>query len=192
MSDQIEVSGILGASPAKVYVAWLSSAGHTAMTGAPAETTYQAGGRFTAWDGYISGRNLQLEPNKRIVQAWRTSEFPAGAPDSHLEVVLEPVGDGTRITFRHSNIPSGQGANYEKGWHEFYLAPMAKYFGAPAPAKAAAAKPAAVKKPEPAKPAEKKPAAKPAEKKPPEKKAAAEKKAAPEKKKPAAKPAKRR
>jgi activator of HSP90 ATPase len=154
MTEQIEVSGILAASPAKIYVAWLSSAGHTAMTGAPAETTYQSGGRFTAWDGYISGQNIELEPNKRIVQAWRTSEFPDGAPDSRLEVVLEPVADGTRITFRHTNIPAGQGASYEKGWHEFYLAPMAKYFGAPAPAKPAAKKPAK-------KPAEKKaPAAK--------------------------------
>ena len=164
MTEQIEVSGTLAASPAKIYVAWLSSAGHTAMTGSPAETTYQAGGRFTAWDGYISGQNVQLEPNKRIVQSWRTSEFPDGAPDSRLEVVLEPVADGTRITFRHSNIPAGQGASYEKGWREFYLEPMAKYFGAPAAPK----KPAPEKK----KPAAKKPA--------PEKK-----KPAPEKKKPA-------
>jgi activator of HSP90 ATPase len=170
MSEQIEVSGILAAAPAKIYVAWLSSAGHSAMTGAPAETTYQAGGRFTAWDGYISGQNLQLEPNKRIVQAWRTSEFPDGAPDSRLDVVLEPVADGTRITIRHSNIPPGQGAKYESGWRDHYLAPMAKYFGAPAAPAPAKAKPAE-KKAKPAetkKPAAKKPAAetkKPAAKK---------------------------
>jgi activator of HSP90 ATPase len=147
MSDQIEVSGILAAAPAKIYVAWLSSAGHTAMTGAPAETTYQAGGRFSAWDGYITGQNVQLEPNKRIVQTWRTSEFPEGAPDSRLDIELEAVEDGTRITIRHSNIPPGQGAKYETGWHEHYLAPMAKYFGAPAPAKPAAKDKKSAKKP---------------------------------------------
>lgn len=173
MTEQIEVSGILAASPAKIYVAWLSSAGHSAMTGAPAETTYQAGGRFTAWDRYISGQNVELQPNKRIVQSWRTSEFPEGAPDSRLEVLLEPAGDGTRITFRHTNIPAGQGARYEKGWHEFYLVPMAKYFGAPAaPAKPAPAKPPAATKAAPEKPAAK---AKPAAKKPAAKKPAAKK-----------------
>jgi len=199
MSDQIEVSGVVAASPAKVYAAWLSSAGHTAMTGAAAEATYQAGGRFHAWDGYITGQNLELLPNRRIVQSWRTTEFAEGDPDSRLEILLEPEGSGTRITFRHTNIPAGQGAGYEKGWREFYLAPMAIHFGAPAaPAPHAPKKPAttaaAAKKPAAKKPAAKKPAAKKPAKKTAAKKPAANKPAKkPAAKKPAKKaPAKRR
>jgi hypothetical protein len=53
--------GVLPAEPLEVYRAWLDSAGHTAFTGAQAEVQAQVGGRFTAWDGYIEGRTLQME-----------------------------------------------------------------------------------------------------------------------------------
>jgi uncharacterized protein YndB with AHSA1/START domain len=129
MAERIEVSGVIPASPTKIYVAWLSSDGHAAMTGAAAEASDAVGGRFVAWDEYITGQNLELEPNRRIVQAWRTTEFPEEAPDSHLEILLQAERGGTRITFVHTNIPEGQGPSYEQGWQDFYLVPMAKHFG---------------------------------------------------------------
>jgi len=150
MAERIEVSGVIAASPTKIYVAWLSSDGHAAMTGATAQASDAVGGRFVAWDEYISGQNLELEPDRRIVQTWRTTEFPDQAPDSHLEILLQAEGHGTRITFVHTNIPDGQGSSYEQGWQDFYLVPMAKHFGV-------AAKPRAGAK---AKPKPKKPKAK--------------------------------
>ena len=86
------------------------------------------GGKYTAWDGYISGKTLELEPGKRIVQSWRSTEFPADAPDSRLEVELSPVKTGTRVTLKHSNLPAGSSAEYRKGWIDFYFTPMKKYF----------------------------------------------------------------
>ena len=99
------------------------------MTGSAARVSGKAGGRFTAWDGYISGRTLELEPDQRIVQAWRTTEFPDDAPDSHLEVFLEKVKRGTKISFIHTGLPSGTAASYKQGWKDFYFTPMKAYFG---------------------------------------------------------------
>jgi uncharacterized protein YndB with AHSA1/START domain len=127
-TDSFEVSAVLPAQPGEVYRAWLDSAGHSALTGARAEVEPRVGGRFTAWDGYIEGRTLELEPGQRILQAWRTSEFPDGSPDSRLEVLLEKVRGGTRITLRHSEIPAGQGTEYAQGWADNYFTPMKRYF----------------------------------------------------------------
>lgn len=128
MLETIQLSAILPASPEQIYRDWLSSTGHTAFTGSPAEVDPAVGGRFTAWDGYIAGTNIELEPYRRILQAWRTSEFPTGSPDSRLEVLLEAVEGGTRLTINHSHIPEGQGAMYAQGWQDFYFSPMRAYY----------------------------------------------------------------
>ncbi len=86
MTISFEVSATLSATPETLYSAWLDSAKHSAMTGAAAEVSDKVGGTFTAWDGYISGKNIELEPGKRIVQAWRTVEFSDDEPDSQLEI----------------------------------------------------------------------------------------------------------
>lgn len=126
--DSLSVSTVLPATPKQIYDAWLSSKGHTEMTDGEAKGNAKVGSVFTAWDGYIEGKNLELEPGKRIVQSWRTSEFPDDADDSHLEIILEEVSDGTKITLNHTNIPKGQGKQYKQGWHDHYFEPMKEYF----------------------------------------------------------------
>ena len=108
MKNGFKLSMLIPASPAEIYKAWMSSQGHSAMTGSTAKVTGKAGGKFSAWDGYISGRTLELEPDRRIVQAWRTSEFADEAPDSHLEVFLEATKTGTKVTITHTEIPPGR------------------------------------------------------------------------------------
>jgi activator of HSP90 ATPase len=128
MEDEFTLSAVLPAGPKAVYRAWLSSEGHSAMTGSPARVEAGLGGTFTAWDGYIWGKTLELEAERRIVQAWRTSEFPAESPDSRVEILLEPVNGDTKITVIHTQIPEGQAEGYKQGWEEFYFTPMRAYF----------------------------------------------------------------
>ena len=128
MPESFEVSAVLPASPQQLYLAWLSSDEHTAFTGGGAEVDPRVGGRFTAWDGYIEGKTLELEPHRRIVQTWRTAEFPEGSEDSRLEVRLEEADGGTKITLVHTNIPDGQGEDYRHGWLGNYFDPMQEYF----------------------------------------------------------------
>lgn len=126
--DSIEVSCVLPVDPATVYRDWLSSKGHTLFTGSPAKVEPAVGGKFSAWEGYIWGETLEMESGKRIVQAWSTSNFPDGAEPSRLEITLESVPEGCLISLHHSNIPDGQGKDYEQGWKEHYFEPMTDYY----------------------------------------------------------------
>jgi len=126
-TESITLWEIFPASPREIYDAWLSSA-HGKMVGSTATVDPRVGGAFTAWDGYIRGTTLELEPYRRIVQAWRTTEFSAASPDSRLELLLEQVEGGTRLTIRHTEIPEGQSASLEQGWIDHYFRPMKEYF----------------------------------------------------------------
>jgi len=128
MGNGFTLSEIIAAKPAEIYEAWLSSEGHSAMTGSPAKVDGKVGGQFSAWDGYIFGKTLELTTDQRIVQTWRTTEFPDDAADSHLEVLLEAVPEGTKITLTHSDMPEDQVDSYRQGWEDFYFKPMKAYF----------------------------------------------------------------
>lgn len=118
---------ILKATPQQVYNAWLDSHEHAVMTGGTAESGNRVGDSFSAWDGYISGKNLDLEEGKRIVQSWRTSDFKETDAESTIEIILEPSGHGCRLTLNHYDIPANQ-PDYEQGWQEHYFDGMKAYF----------------------------------------------------------------
>lgn len=128
MKRKFTVATEFSATPREVFRAWMSSAGHAAMTGSAAKIDPRVGGNFSAWDGYISGKTLELKPDSRIVQSWRTTEFAHKDPDSRIEVMLEAVKGGTKLTLTHSGIPDGQADSYESGWEESYFEPMRTYF----------------------------------------------------------------
>lgn len=131
MSLAFSLSDVIPAPPRTIYDAWLDSKGHAGMTGGkPATCSAVVGGAFTVWNGYIVGRNLALEPGKRIVQSWRTKKFTAADPDSEIEVLLEPVDDGTRVTVNHRNVPDGHTSYRDGGWQRSYFEPMKAYFAA--------------------------------------------------------------
>jgi activator of HSP90 ATPase len=128
-TGSLTMSAVIPATAEAIYKAWMSAKGHAAMTGSPATVSARVGGKFAAWDGYIHGKTLELVPGKRIVQAWRSTEFPEGTADSRLEVTLARAKGGTTVTVKQTQIPAGQAASYRQGWKEFYFEPMKKYFG---------------------------------------------------------------
>ena len=117
----------LEALPAEVYQTWLSSEGHTKMTGGKAISSDKEGAKFTSWDGYIFGENILLEHNHRIKQTWRSSQFEEDEEDSILEIILIQKEDKTELTLIHSNLPES-GEHYKAGWDEHYFQPMKMYF----------------------------------------------------------------
>lgn len=129
MAFEFTVSDIIPATPRQIYDAWLSIEGHEAITGGqPAQISAQEGADFTAWDGYITGRNLRLVPERLIVQSWRTTQFTETDPNSQIEVLLEPVSGGTRITLHHTNVPDGHLGYRDGGWQDYYFETMKAHF----------------------------------------------------------------
>jgi len=126
--EKLRLVADFSVGPQSIYEAYLDSEEHAAFTGSSASVEGRVGGEMTAWDGYISGVIVELEPYDRIVQTWRTTEFPEGSMDSRLEILLAAIDGGTSITIMHSDIPDGQGEMYEDGWEDYYFKPMRTYF----------------------------------------------------------------
>jgi activator of HSP90 ATPase len=117
------------AKPRLVYDAYLDSRRHARITGQSAKMSKKEGGKFSAGDAYISGYNVELVPSRRIVQAWRATEWPEGSY-SILRLELKAKGGGTHMTVDHLGIPDDFRDGVDKGWYEFYWEPMKEYFGA--------------------------------------------------------------
>ncbi len=119
---------LFDAAPMDVYEAIVDPSKHAAFTGSVATGEPVEGGEFTAWDGYIEGRHERLVPGARIVQVWRTTEFPEGHPASRLELELRPEPEGkTRLRMTHSGVPKSQAKSYEQGWIDHYWNPLREY-----------------------------------------------------------------
>ena len=92
----------------------------------PAEIVAEPGGAFKLFNGFILGRNLELLPNERIVQAWRVAYWPAGAW-SIVRFVLVEQGSDTKVVFDHTGFPKGDAEHLLEGWNGNYWQPLAKF-----------------------------------------------------------------
>ena len=123
MSKLIRQTVTFRAAPHAVYEALMDSRKHAAFTGGAAKISRQVGGEIMAYDGYITGRNLALVPDEKIVQEWHASEWDAG----HLSKVtfkLAPVAAGTRLRFTHSHVPDKFVDDIRQGWIDNYWIPL--------------------------------------------------------------------
>src|SRR3989442_14487615 len=64
MAKTIRQSVTVKASPKVVYAALMDSKTHARFTEAKAVVSRRVGGSFTAYDGYASGKNLELVPGE--------------------------------------------------------------------------------------------------------------------------------
>jgi len=118
----------ISAHPKEVFNAILNPKKHSEFTGSKATGKETVGAKFTAWDGYITGRNIEIEKNNRIVQEWSTTDWPDKYPPSTLEFNFKLVDGKTELTIIHSNIPKDQEEELKQGWIDFYWNPLKNYF----------------------------------------------------------------
>src|SRR3990167_6331790 len=119
----------LKANPQQVYESLATSKGHTELTGSPAQISETVGGAFSAYDGYITGKNLQLLKYETIEQEWRGDEKEW--PKEHFSKVkfsIKPAEGGTQVDFKQEDIPDEAYAKIEQGWEDFYWKPLKKKF----------------------------------------------------------------
>ncbi len=114
------------ASPERIYSALLSADEFGQVTGAPAEIAQVEGGAFSCFGGQIVGRHIELDPNKRIVQAWRAGPWPEGAY-SIVKFEIAEAGATSTLSLEHTGFPEGTEAHLEGGWHKMYWEPLKAY-----------------------------------------------------------------
>ena len=138
MPSTYETARIIRATPKRLFEAWLDSVEHTDMTGLAAAIGRGTGESFSAVDGQIAGRILEVEPYHRIVQLWNTAVPGERAFESRVEItfVTGPAwgglpgsaADGATVKIRHSGLPPEQRLYSPEWWEDNYFRPMDAYF----------------------------------------------------------------
>jgi activator of HSP90 ATPase len=127
-TKNIKQTVTFNAKPDEVYELLMDSKKHSAITGGAAKMSRKPKGKFTVFDGYCHGYNIELEEGERIIQAWHFAED--GWPDEHFSIcsfLFEKSPKGTKLTFNQTGIPEQKATALADGWKQYYWAPMKQY-----------------------------------------------------------------
>jgi len=116
---------ILPASPEEVYLALTNPVTIHLWTGEEAEMSTEPGSEFSLWDGSISGKNLEFEKDRKIVQEWY---FGEQEEQSLVTIKLHPHKDGTSVELRHTNIPDQDYEDIVEGWNDTYFGSLMEFY----------------------------------------------------------------
>ena len=114
------------ASRQRIYDALLDSKQFAAFTGMPAEINGEPGGTFSLFGGLIIGRNVELAPKERIVQAWRPADWEPGVY-TLVKFDLKEWGPQTKLILDHTGFPEGNFRHLDSGWYLRYWDPLRKF-----------------------------------------------------------------
>jgi activator of HSP90 ATPase len=116
----------IDAAPARIYAALLDSRQFAAFTGRPAEISREAGGTFSMFGGLIVGRNVELVPDVRIVQAWRPADWEPGLY-SMVRFEIRARGAQATVVLDHTGFPEGSFRHLNPGWYSHYWDSLRKF-----------------------------------------------------------------
>ncbi len=116
---------LIPAPPEDVYKALTNPLTLTLWTGAEAVMSTEAGSEFSLWEDSISGKNLEFEENKKIVQQWYFGDQPE---DSIVTYILHPDKKGTSVELRHTNIPDEDYENMVDGWNDDFFGSLREFY----------------------------------------------------------------
>lgn len=119
----IRQSVIFKTSPHEVYEAIMDPKKHSEFTDSQVQISKKVGGKFSVYDGDIEGVNLELVPDKKIVQSWRYSDWPQNHY-STATFTLKEIEGGTRLTFTQIEVPEERYKDIAQGWRDYYWEPM--------------------------------------------------------------------
>jgi activator of HSP90 ATPase len=80
---------------------------------------------FSLWDGSITGKNIEFELNKKIVQEWY---FGEQEEKSVVTIKLHAHGQGTSLELRHTNIPDEDYNDIVDGWNTTYIGALQEFY----------------------------------------------------------------
>lgn len=126
-TKSIKQSVTINATPKEIYETLMDSRKHSQFTGDKANISNKVGGKFSAYGGYCFGTNLELVPNKKIVQSWSSTDWKEGH-FSKVVFSLRKTKTGTKLSFTQSGVPAQHYASIKQGWIDFYWNPLKKKF----------------------------------------------------------------
>ena len=123
----ITQQALISAEPAEVYAILADASALSALSGMGGVPGHSAGEEFSAFDGHVTGRQIELVPGERVVQAWR---FPQWAPGtfSMVSFTLAAAAGGTRLVIDQHGVPDDWHDHVDTNWPTFYLTPLTTHF----------------------------------------------------------------
>lgn len=116
---------IINAPPSDVYLALTNPLTIHLWSGEEAVMSTEPGSEFSLWEDSIVGKNLEFEPNKKIVQQWY---FEGQEEPSIVTIKLHEDKNGTSAELRHSNIPDEAYDDMVAGWNEQYFGALQEFY----------------------------------------------------------------
>lgn len=116
---------IIPAPPEDVYLALTNPMTIHLWTGEPAEMSTEPDSEFSLWDGSITGKNIEFETNKKIVQQWY---FGEQEEKSIVTIKLHVHAQGTSIEIKQTNIPDQDYEEIVDGWNDIYMASLREFY----------------------------------------------------------------
>jgi len=126
IEQEIRIKG----KPHEIYEVFMDVKKHSKLTESKAKVSREVGGSFSIYEGALSGKNVELIQDKKIVQTWRGDgeNWPKGYY-SKITLIFEPDNKGTLIKFTHIDIPEASYESVKEGWDMYYWEPLKEMFG---------------------------------------------------------------
>lgn len=126
-TKNIQHTVLIRATPKQIYAALMNGKKHSQFTGEPAKIRAKAGAAFSCYDGYITGVTLEFKPGRRIVQAWRSQDWPDGHYSIVTFALAKKSGGRTQLSFTQVGVPAEDYAKKNQGWRTHYWQPLKKF-----------------------------------------------------------------
>jgi activator of HSP90 ATPase len=114
--------------PKTLFETYIDAKKHSAAINSKVSISRRVGEKFSAYDGYIRGKNLLIVPNRLIIQSWRGLDWKKNDLDSTLILMFIKISGGAKLEMVHANVPDNQYNEIRKGWNEYYWIPWRSHY----------------------------------------------------------------
>lgn len=109
------------AHPADVWQALTDCKVIEKWSGAPCQMSPDENFAFSLWGGDIHGKNIEIIPQKKLVQQWFSGQWER---PSLATFTLKESAHGTELKLVQTDIPDEALAEIDSGWDDYYLEPL--------------------------------------------------------------------
>jgi activator of HSP90 ATPase len=125
----IHQQATIPADPGRVYAVLADADALSALAGMKGVPGSRDGEEFSAFDGNVTGRQIELIPGTRIVQAWRFPRWEEGV-FSLVRFTLTAVDGATQLVIDQHGEPDDWHDHVDANWPTFYIKPLTEHFSA--------------------------------------------------------------
>ncbi len=118
------------ATPSRIFNIFAEAEVRNAVTGLKTSGNVQAGEEFTDAAAKVRGKTLYAEPERLIVQSWRSTAWKKDAEDSILVLRFRASGSGAELYLTQSGLPGDAAAEVKRYWNDRFWKPIKDYLKA--------------------------------------------------------------